>query len=149
MKNVLTIICCSLVLSATSTLQAESSLIKNSSEKLIRKTLNLSSGLRKDNCSKCEKAAEKAYDLSKRMEDASNFEDLRKNAEEAIEAFDDAKDYAENCGCEKAETEAGRGYKLAKKAYKSENLKEAQEYAKEARKSADDLKSYAGKCSRL
>src|SRR5688572_22248613 len=80
------------------------------------KTISNSQIIGRDDCSKCEKAAEEAYKTAQQTEDSENFENLRKYAGQAMKAFEDAKEYADDCGCESAEDEAAKGYKLAKKA---------------------------------
>ena len=116
--------------------------------KLVSKRTLSGNALRLDNCSKSVEAAEEAAKSMARAQNASNPEDIRDNADEAMEEFHKAARFSKKCGCDDARILADEGYNLARRVSLSVNLNTAREYAEVAQNAADDLASQAYMCSK-
>lgn len=145
MKNIILILFAIALVSCSGKNQDKNQEIEKA--KLISKRSLSATVIRRDNCSKSANAAKDAEKYAKRAQNSDNFEAVRDNAEEAMDAFEKAAKFSDKCGCNRAEKLADKGYKMAKKAYRSENLNDAREYAEDARSSAEDLVSQANNCS--
>lgn len=121
---------------------------KTEKAKLISKRTLSGKALRRDNCSRSVEAAEDAAKSMIRVQQAKNEDELRDNAEAAMEEFHKAAKFSKKCGCQDAELLADEGFGLARKAFLAVDHNTAREYAEVARHSAEDLATQAYNCSR-
>jgi hypothetical protein len=100
----------------------------------------------KDDCSEAHDAAENAYSYCKKAFDSDRWDDTKAYLKKAINSFDEAMSYAEDCKCEDAQSSAEEGHSYAKKGYNSTDWDDTKSYAKKARNAADDTMSNADDC---
>lgn len=146
MKNLIYILLAMFLFSCSGKKQDDAE--KPEKAKLVSKRILTGKALRLDNCSKSVEAAEEATKSMHRAQHAKNTEDMRDNAEEAMEDFHKAAKFSKKCGCEDAMLLADEGYSLARKASLSVSLDAAREYAEIAKNSAEDLATQAYNCSK-
>ena len=145
MKNLLFILLALFLFSCNS--KKQDNIQKPEKAKLISKRTLTGKELKRDFCAKSAEAAEEAGKSAKRAQFADNEEDIRDNADEAMEEFHKAAFFSKKCGCNDAEILADEGYSMARKASITKSLDAARDYAEVARNSAEDLVSHANMCS--
>ena len=107
----------------------------------------LLSDMPNNDCANAYSSADDAYSYGKKASDASTWADSKTYLKKALDSFEQAIDYAEECECEEAHTSATDGYSYVTKGYNSKTWDEAKGYAKKATASAGDTMSAANDCS--
>lgn len=101
----------------------------------------------KKDCSDTHSSGDDAYSYCRKAYNSDDYEEVKSYLKKAMNSFEDAMSYAEDCNCDDANYSADEGYTYAKRGYNTDDFEEMKDYARKAKNSADDVMSNADDCT--